>query len=235
MRVSVDAAFGLGSNLQWDAYQRGLYTKINTALDRQASLLRQRGLVTEAEVRALVEQRNKVLLEARSPLSPFGRLYSEILKPSNDLPTFEKLLRHKGSIEAIVQSAGKTRATTNRMVAAFRVVGRGTAVLQIVFTVVLVVRAKPEDRARVAARQGGGVAGGVVGGWAGAWAGCAGASLLASPSLVLPVVGEVTTGGACLVGGFVGGLGLGALGAWGGEQVGETAYDYVTKLTWVRR
>lgn len=130
MRASVDAAFGLGYNLQWDAYQRGLYTKINTALDRQASLLRQRGLVTEAEVRALVGQRNKVLLEARSPLSTFGRLYSEILKPSNDLPTFEKLLRHKGSIEAIIQIAGKTRATTNRMVAAFRVVGRGTVVLQ---------------------------------------------------------------------------------------------------------
>jgi hypothetical protein len=235
VRVSANATFGLGSNLLWDAYQRSLYNKINAALDRQASLLRQRGLITQAEVRALVEQRNKVLIEARKPLSPFGRLYSELLKPSKDLPTFERLVRQKGSIEAAIQSVGKTRATTNQMVATFKVIGRGTVVLQMVFTVVLVVRAKPEDRARVMARQGGSLAGAAAGGWAGAWAGCAGASLLASPSLALPVVGEITTGGACLVGGIVGGLGLGALGAWGGEQVGATAYDYVTKLTWVRR
>jgi hypothetical protein len=196
--------------------------------------------VTEAEVRALIAQRNTVLLEARRPLSPFGRLYSEILKPSSDLPTFEKLLRGKGSVEAILQSVGKTRAVTNRLSATLKLAGRSAVVVEIVVTVVLVVKARPEDRARVLAQQGGGIAGGAVGGWAGAWAGCAGLSLLASPSLVLPVVGEVGTGGACLVGGIVGGpkfekLGFGALGAWGGEQAGTAAYSYSTKLNWVRR
>lgn len=235
VRVSTEAAFGLGSGLSWDAYQRTLYNKINEALQRQANLLRQRGHVAEAEVRALIEQRNKVLIEARRPLSPFGRLYSEILKPSSDLPTFETLLRGKGSVEAILQSAGKTRAVTNRLAATLKVAGRGAIVLEIVVTVVLVVEARPEDRGRVLSRQGGGIAGGAVGGWAGAWAGCAGLSLLASPSLVIPFVGEAGTGGACLVGGIAGGLGFGALGAWGGEHAGVAAYDYVTKLTWVRR
>lgn len=235
LRVSTEAVFGLGSGLAWDAYQRDLYNKINKALQRQANLLRQRGQVTEAEVRALIEQRNKVLMEARRPLSPFGRLYSEILKPSSDLPTFEKLLHGKGSVEAILQSVGKTRVVTNKLVATLKVAGRGAVVLELVVTVVLVAEARPEDRARVLARQGGGIAGGAVGGWTGAWAGCAGLSLLTSPSLAIPIIGEGVTGGACLVGGIAGGLGFGALGAWGGERIGTAAYDYVTKLTWVRR
>ena len=65
-------------------------------------------------------------------------------------------------------------------------------------------------------------------------AGCAGAALIASPSLVLPVVGEIGTGGACVIGGIVGGLGGGALGAWMGDEAGAAAYDFVTSLEWSR-
>lgn len=232
IQVSVNATFGLGSNLAWDAYQRSLYTAINEATQKQADILRKSGRATEAEVRALIDQRNLLVVKAREPLSPFGRLYSEILKPSSDLPTFEKLVAKKGNIEAVLESVGKTRAVTNRLAVVSKVAGRAAVVLEIVMTVVLVVEAKPEDRARVLSQQGGSIAGGVAGGWVGAWAGCAGAASLASPSLVVPIYGEITTGGACFVGGIIGGLGLGALGAWGGEKAGGAIYDYVTRLTW---
>jgi hypothetical protein len=100
----------------------------------------------------------------RNRLSPFGRLYSELLKPSSRLPTFEQLVERKESIEA----------------------------------------------------------------------GCFAFSLAVSPSLVLPVVGEVTTGGACLVGGLVGGLGLGWAGHQLGRQAGENIYHFATQMQWSR-
>jgi hypothetical protein len=233
VQVTVNATFGLGTNLTWDAYQRELYKKLNSAFQEQTNTLRRSRNVGEAEVRALIEQRNRVVLEARQQLSPFGKLYSEILKPSLNLPTFTKLMQKKGNIEAILESVGKTRAVTNHLTTTFKAVGHGTIVLEIALTVVLLVEAKPEDRARVAARQGGGIIGGVVGGWGGAWAGCASLSVLASPSLSIPIWGEVSTGGACLIGGILGGFGIGALGAWGGEKAGQAAYDYATHVTWI--
>ncbi|HZF78754.1 MAG TPA: hypothetical protein VEZ89_03090, partial [Rubrivivax sp.] len=87
------------------------------------------------------------------------------------------------------------------------------------------------DRGRVAAREIGGMAGSVGGGLAGMWAGCASAAALASPSLLIPVVGEVTTGGACFLGGMVAGLGLGWLGRKAGEQVGEGVYAISTEIS----
>lgn len=95
--------------------------------------------------------------------------------------------------------------------------------------------AAPQERGRVAAREAGGIVGGVAGGIGGAWAGCATFAALASPSLVIPVVGEVGTGGACLVGGLVGGLGLGWLGNEAGRAVGVALYDFTTSLHWIRQ
>lgn len=225
-------AFGLGTNLTWDAYVRDTYSRLNAALQRQATALLDRGGVTEAEARALVEQRNLILAEVRGRVSPFGRLYSEILKPSTSLPQFDNLLLHKGSIEAVITSVGKTRAVVNTLTARLRWAGRATIVLQITISAVLIIEAKPADRARVAAGQAGAMAGGVAGGWAGAWAGCAGASALASPSLAIPIWGEIGVGGACLIGGTISGLGLGAAGAYAGEKAGGAVYDYVTRLRW---
>jgi len=67
-------------------------------------------------------------------------------------------------------------------------------------------------------------------GTGGMWAGCATASLLASPSLVIPLVGEVTTGGACMVGGILGGLGFGWFGRKFGEAAGEEMYHLVVQM-----
>lgn len=234
VRVVEGATFGLGTNLAWDGYQRRLYNQQNAIFTRQANQLLRQGLITADQTRILVEQRNALVRDARSPLSPFGRLYSEILKPSHDLPTYERLLRGKGSNEAILRSVGTTRAVVNRLSVTMSYVGRGAVVLNLALSAVVIARASPEDRARVAARQGGALVGGTTGGWAGAWAGCAGAALIASPSLVLPVIGEIGTGGACLVGGIAGGLGGGAIGAWLGDQAGATAYDFVTRLEWRR-
>lgn len=234
VRVVGGATFGLGTNLSWDAYQRALYNQQNALFDRQFHELKRRGFITDLETRVFTEQRNALVISSRGRLSRFGRYYSEIIKPVRDLPTYERLIRDKGSNEAILRSVGKTRAVVNRLSVTMGLVGRSAVVLNLALSVVVIVRASPEDRARVASRQGGALAGGAVGGWTGAWAGCAGAGLLASPSLVIPLVGEVTTGGACLVGGIVGGFGGGALGAWAGGSGGGAAYDYITRLEWLR-
>jgi hypothetical protein len=233
IRVAADATFGLGTNFTWDSYQRQLYRAINAAYQKQANAMREAGNVGEAELRALIDQRNQLVLAARQPLSPFGKLYSEILKPASDLPTFEKLIQQKGSIEAVLESVGKTRKVTDRLAATFSIAGRGAVVLNIVLTAVLIIKAKPEDRARVSARQAGGMTGGAIGSWAGAWAGCAAFASAASPTLFIPGYGELSEGAACAAGAIIGGLGLGAVGAWGGEKAGEAAYDYVTQLTWI--
>lgn len=41
-----------------------------------------RGSVTSEEARQLVNARNALLVRMRSKLTPFGELYSEILKPN---------------------------------------------------------------------------------------------------------------------------------------------------------
>ncbi len=227
--------FGTGSNLTWDAYQRDIYNQLNEALQQQARDLLKRGTLTEIEARALSQQRNMILAESRRKLSPFGRLYSEILKPSDKLPNFDRLLAQKGTIEAVVESVGSTRRVVNRLSVVMKQAGRAGIAVQVVVSAVVIARAGPEERGRVAAGQAGAVGGGALAGWAGAWAGCASAALLASPSLTVPVVGEVTEAGACLVGGIVGGFGLGAVGSLGGERAGQAVYDMVTQIRWTTR
>jgi len=231
---TANGSFGVGSNFAWDSYQRELYNRLNEALQKQANELRARGAITETEARALVAQRNLILSEARKPLSPFGRLYSEILKPSGQLPTYEKLLAQKGSIEAIVESVGKTRAVVNRLSVVMKYGGRAGIVIQIVVSAVIIREAAPGQRGRTIAGQAGAIGGSALFGWGGAWAGCATAAALMSPSLAIPLVGEGAEGGACLVGGLIGGFGFGALGGAGGQAAGEAIYDYVTQIRWTQ-
>ncbi len=233
VRVSEGATFGLGTNLTWDAYLRTLYNQQNAAFSRIANDMLRRGLVTEAETRVLIDRRNQLVRETRKPLSPFGKVYSEVLKPVHDLPTYERLIRAKGTNEAVLQSIGKTRAYVNRLSLSMRYAGRSMVVVNLALAVVIIARAEPEDRGRVAAGQGGVLFGGTAGGWGGAWAGCVGLGAIASPSLVIPLVGEIGTGGACLVGGILGGLGGGAAGAWLGDRAGMAAYDYATRMEWL--
>lgn len=231
VKVVVEVPVAIAPGMTWDGFSRLLYDKTNEGLQRQANELLKRGAVTTVEARELVDARNQLLLRMRSRLTPFGELYSEILKPRASLKSFEELFKSKGSIEAVLKSVGKTRAVVDRIGAVSRVAGPASIVIEVTLTAVVIQQAAPQDRGRVAAREIGGVSGSVGGGLAGAWAGCASAALLASPTLAIPVAGEVTTGGACLFGGILGGMGLGWLGRKAGEQAGEGLYDIVNEVS----
>ena len=225
--------FPVGLNLSWDSYWRSVYNRSALILDRQAAIMLERGNLVYDEVKYYVEvQRNGLVRELRKPLSPMGRMYSEILKPSDKLPTLEGLLKKKGSIEAVLRSIGKTRASVNTFALVSRIVGPITIAIEITMTVVVINLAPPDKKQREAAKQGGGLIGGAAGGAAGMWAGCATLAALVSPSLVVPVVGEITEGTACLVGGILGGMGIGSLGRWLGEKAGEKAWDGPAEWEW---
>jgi len=230
-KVAVDVPFAVAPGMTWDAFWRLVYDNANAALQKQADLMLESGRISAAEARQLVDGRNELLLRIRRRLSPFGELYSEILKPARSLKSFEEFMAHKGTIEGVLRSVGKTRAVVDRIGVVSRVAGPASIVLEITLTAVVIQQAAPEQRNRVAAREIGGAAGSVAGGLAGMWAGCAGAASLASPTLVVPLWGEVSTGGACLVGGLLGGLGVGWFGRQLGAAAGEGAYDASTQMS----
>lgn len=236
VQAGTQATYGVGTAYSWDAFIRQSYDQANRAINAQARLLTDRGNVSWMEARALVEgQRNALVMQMRNRLSPWGRIYSELLKPSSALPTLDQLVARKGSVEAVLVSVGKSRSAVNRFAATLRVAGPAAIAIQITLSAVIIAEAPPEERGRVTAGQGGAIAGGAVGGAGGAWAGCASLAAIASPSLVLPIVGEVTTGGACLVGGIAGAAGAGWVGAMLGERAGTSAYDLVTHFQWTKR
>ncbi len=231
-RDTVQVSSDMAAPMAWDVFWRSACGRADRVLQAQANELLKRGNITRVEYDALVNARNDLVVEFRKPLSPFGKAYSEILKPGTRLPQPGELLTRKGSIEAVLESVGKSRASVNRLSMVFRVAGPALIVLDITVTTVVVMRAPPEQRARTAARKYTGLGFGVAGGAGGAWAGCATLATLGSPSLVVPIVGEVTEGGLCLVGGIVGGFGGGWLSREAGKKAGETAYDFVTTFRW---
>lgn len=221
--------FGITAPLTWDAYWRGAYDKANEALQKQAAFLLKRGNITIEEANALVEGRNRLVLEMRKPLSPFGKAYSEIVKPRASLKTLEQFLEEKGSVEAVLRSVGKARQTVSRFNMVARVAGPALIALDITVTTVVIAKAPPDQRGRVASREIGSLAGSMAGSAGGGWAGCISAVAIFSPSLTLPIVGEVTEGTVCVGGWLLGGAG----GAWVGKSIGETAgqtsYDFFWK------
>jgi hypothetical protein len=220
-----------GAQLGWDSFVRLLYDQANKAVQQQANALLARGNITSEEARALVEsQRNGLVLEFRKPLTPWGKLYSEILKPSNNLPTLERLAAEKGSIEAVMQSVGKTRVVVNRIAVVSRVAGPALVILSLTLSAVAIQEAPQGEKGRVAATEAGGAIVGVGFGMAGSWAGCVAGASFASPSLVIPGWGELSTGGACLIGGVAGGLGLGWAGDKAGRAAGAAIYAFVTSF-----
>ena len=236
VRKTIEVTFTIAPHMTWDGYARLFYDRANRVIQDQANLLLQRGNISAPEVRNLVEsQRNRLIMVFRNRLSPFGRLYSEILKPASRLPTLESMLARKSSLEAVLHSVGSSRQVVNRISAISRVAGPAAITLQLSLSAVVIYTAEPEERGRVVAREAGRIVGGVTGGIGGAWAGCASFAVLASPSLAIPIVGEVGTGGACLVGGLVGGLGLGWLGNEAGRAIGPALYDFNTLLYWIQR
>jgi hypothetical protein len=206
----------------------------NRLIQSQANALLHRGNITVAEAHDLVEsQRNRLVIETRNRLSPPGRLYSELLKSSKELPTLERLVADKGSIEAVLRSVGKSRRVVNRFAMVWRVAGPALIAIDISFTAIAIAETPAPDRGRVALREVGGLLGGTAGGVAGAWAGCLSLAAIGSPSLVVPVVGEVTEGTVCLVGGIAGGLGMGWLGQAAGGAGGEAMHKFVSTFSWL--
>ncbi len=235
VQVTVDGSYAVGATQSWDAFMRKSYDQANQVITKQANALLQRGNVTAQEARALVEgQRNALVIQMRQRLSPWGRIYSELLKPSSSLPTLNQLVAKKGSIEAVLTSVGKSRTQVNRFAATMRVAGPAAILIQITLSGVIIAQASPQDRNRVASGQAGSIVGGAAGGAGGAWAGCIAGAAILSPSLVLPIVGEIGVGGGCLIGGIVGAFGFGAAGAAVGERAGTATYDFVTRFEWKR-
>jgi len=232
-KTAIQVSMPVGAQLGWDSYVRLLYEQANKALQQQANELLARGNITQEEARALVEtQRNGLVLEFRKRLSPWGRLYSEISKPSGTLPTLQKLVAEKGSIEAVVKSVGKTRAVVNRIAVVSRVAGPVSVIVSITFSAIAIRDAPAGQKGRVAATELGGTAGGLGLGTGGSWAGCLTFAEFLSPSLAIPGWGELTEGGACLVGGIAGGLGFGYVGDKAGRAAGAAVYDFVTTISY---
>ncbi|HUZ62564.1 MAG TPA: hypothetical protein VMU82_02515 [Acetobacteraceae bacterium] len=234
----VDVPLGGAADFTWNSFQRDLYEKANEAIQRQANELLRRGNVTYDEAQQLVEvQRNGLVIEMREPLTPFGRYYSEVLKPTSELKTLDQLLAEKGSIELVLRSVGRSRQAVNRMALVARRAGPALIAVDVVLTIVIIDLAPADKRGEVAAGQAGGIAGSALGarygGLAGAWAGATTFAALGSPTLVIPVVGEVTEGGAVLVGGIAGFL----FGGWFGWEAGQAAgtkFWHLCQVMWVR-
>jgi len=232
LQETVQITDNLTAPMTWDSYWRLAYDRADKVLQAQANELLRRGNITRLEFDELVKARNRLVEEFRKPLSPFGKQYSEILKPASKLPQPGELLAKKGGVEAVLESVGKSRATVNRLSMVFRVAGPALLMLDITITTIVVMKAHPEGRGRVAAREYTGLGFGVAGGAAGAWAGCVTLAALGSPSLVVPVVGEAAEGTLCVVGGILGGLGVGWVGREAGKATGEAVYDFVTTFRW---
>lgn len=228
---TIELSFPVLANLTRDGYCRLIYDKANAVIQEQANTLIHRGNVTVEEARQLVEvQRNALVIQMRKPLSPFGRFYSEYLKPANQLPTMQKLLDKKGSVEAVLVSVGKTRAVTNQIALVGRTAGPAGIVLEFAVIGIVIEKAPPENRARVATVAVAGAAAGLTGGtygmWAGAVAGAAWAGTWAAPSLMIPIVGTVTEGTAIVLGGIIGGI----LAGWLAHDAAEAATEEVWRL-----
>ncbi|HET7865056.1 MAG TPA: hypothetical protein VFL86_11690, partial [Burkholderiaceae bacterium] len=148
------------------------------------------------------------------------------------LKDFDQFIRQKGTIEAVISSVGKTRQVVDRIAVISRVAGPATIVFTISATAIVIATAPEAERAKVAAKEISSTVGSVAFGAGGMWAGCATAAALVSPGLVIPVVGEVAVGGACLVGGLLGGVGLGYIGHRVGQSIGVTLYTAVSEFRW---
>lgn len=143
----------------------------------------------------------------------------------------------KGSVQAVLVSVGKTRAVTNRIAFIGRTAGTAGFVLEIVAVAVVIEEAPENERKRVATEEVAGAAGGLAGGtcgyWAGGLAGAAWAGTWAAPTLVIPVVGEITEGGAIIIGGIAGALFLGWVGHKAEKAAGGLLWE-LAPIEWKR-
>jgi hypothetical protein len=196
LKTTINVPFSIAPQMTGDGFQRLAYDKLNAALQEQVNSLVKRGNITYQEMENLVNARNASVLKIRGRLSSFGEMYSELLKPGASLKTAEQLLGEKGSVEAVLESVGRTRQVVDQIGIVSRWAGPAVIVLQISIVSYVIAEAPPQDRGRVAAREIGGSVFGIVGGSGGLWLGCASGASLVSWSIVIPVVGEEAIGGA---------------------------------------
>lgn len=228
-----------GAELTWNGYVRAMYEAQAAALSRQAEEMVRSGVMLRQEAAEWVTvQRNALVIATRDGKNTrLGKAVSELLKPREKLPSLDQLVAKKLAAnpgqsvdevyEAIIQGAGRTRASVNRVSFIVRRAGPAMIVIDVAFSAYLVYTAPPEQRGRVAARQVGQTAGGLSAGWAGARVGCG-----------IGAAATVETGpgaaAGCLVVGAIFGLGFGVAGAHYGGQAGERVYEWVeAKVEWV--
>jgi hypothetical protein len=234
-KEAIDIQFPVATTLAWDSFWRLAYQKANLVIQEQANALVARGNITMEEARDLVEvQRNGLVVQMREPLSPFGKFYSETLKPAANLPTLEGQLAQKGSLEAVLTSVGKSRAVVDRLGFYCRRAGVAGFALEIVAIAVAVEKAPPGHKGEVATEE---ITGAVLdtgfetmGMWSGAAAGAAWAGTWASPTLLIPGFGELTEGGAILIGGIAGGFYFGWLAHDADRQIAHVATQNLWRL-----
>lgn len=232
VKSATSAVSGPVALMTWDSFVRAyVYDPAARAISEQGQEFVRNGTMTHREAASWVNaQRNALLLHVRDDLNtPLGRAYAEYKKPRSALPSLDtvlegKRLRTPGASEtelltAVIQSGGRTRASTNRLAMTFRFAGPALIGVDIVLSGYIIAQAAPEDRGRVAAGQVGGIVGGGAGGWAGAKLGCAGG---AAVGVWFKVVGAVP---GCAIGGIGGALGLGYAGSRVGSAAGEYLWD----------
>lgn len=243
---------GIGSNFSWDSYQRKMYMAINTINQKQVNdfvkhmeLKEKEGFtnpkileIIDKEInnftRSQIDQRNIAVIETRAKTSPFAQLYAEWEKPVSTLKTYDELLTIKGFDKLILKSVGKTRTSVNELSINMTRIGIASIVVSLIISGYLIYTADPRERYRVIAQQLGVAVVGAGIAWLGAGEGCALFMTAASPTLTIPFIGEISEGGACLLGAAYGAYVGGAVGAYAGQDLGNIAYDYVTSSKWIK-
>ena len=104
-RETVQVTDNMSAPMTWDSYWRMAYARADKVLQAQANELLKRGNITQVEFENLVNARNKLVLEFRKPLSPFGKQYSEILKKASTLPKPGGLLAGGGPVWRAARAA----------------------------------------------------------------------------------------------------------------------------------
>lgn len=235
-KAAMDIPIGGVADYTWNSFQRSTYEAASKAISQQALKLSRLGTLTAREAAELATaQRNALVIASRNRLTPFGRFYSEVLKRSGNLPTVEELVARKGTYEAVMIGASRSRTSINRVAFIARRGGPGLIVIDMVLTIVIIEEAPVDQRGRIAAEQVGGISGSLVGsrygGLAGAWAGATSFMLLGSPTLAIPVVGEVTEAGAAVGGGILVFFFGGTLGWVVGRGIGSETW-VIAPLKW---
>jgi hypothetical protein len=150
---------------------RSLYNQGESRIaDARAQLLARlaRGETTESEVaRTLSTMRRDHAIHVRQLGSWLSRKAAELIdrvRGNRARPNYESLIASGRTDAEIIESASRTNAFVNRLPAGLKWTGHAFWLLSAGMSVLLVVRARPEERQQVAQREIDGALGGALGG-----------------------------------------------------------------------